>query len=932
MENSDYFSLETEKIFKKLNVSKNGLSVEKAAKRLKEFGPNIIVAKRKRPLILKFFDNFIHLLAIILWVAAGLTFIPKVDMPQLGYAIIIVIVINAVFSFLQEFRAEKALEALKNLIPSYSKVLRSGEIQDILSSQIVPGDIIVLEEGDNITADARLIEAYDIRTNNSVLTGESDPQRKNSDPIHQENADELRLANVVYTGTSVTNGSGRAVVFATGMKTQFGKIASLTQNVKEQLSPLQIEINKTSQILAIIAVGVGILFFILSLFTVKLGFVGAFVFAIGCIVAFVPEGLLPTVTITLAMGVQRMAKRNALIKKLSSVETLGSTTVICTDKTGTLTQNEMTVKEIWADGKNYDLTGVGYNPEGDLFLGSTKLNKEVVSKTLKPIARAMSYCNNARLVVDASTRQWTIKGDPTEGALLVAAKKAGFEYEKEIQDEIRTYLLPFDSRRKRMSSIHNAEEGSIAFVKGAPKEMLSICSKIYLDGNIIELSKKQRDEILAVNDAYARKALRVLAIAYRNLKGLSSPYSTESVEKDLVFIGLAAMMDPPRPEVEAAVNQCYKSGIKIIMITGDYGLTADAIARKTGILRGESKIYLGSDIENMSETQLREALKQENIIFARVSPENKMSIADALKKNGHVVAMTGDGVNDAPALKSADIGIAMGIAGTDVAKEAADMILTDDNFASIVNAIEEGRAVFDNIRRFITYILASNIPEAIPFIAMVLFKIPLPLTVMQILAVDLGTDMLPALALGTEPPEPGIMDRPPRPRNERLLNFKVLVKAYLFLGPIEALMGMLGYFYLYSSRGYNFEMLRVIGVNTKSYINDIIYLQATTMSLAAIIMTQIGNAFACKTNFESVFKTGFFRNKLLLWGILTEIALVNILIYVPHLNRAFNNAPIGITDWLILIAFIPSVLIAEELRKLILKFMKKKQVRVFKAA
>jgi magnesium-transporting ATPase (P-type) len=385
------------------------------------------------------------------------------------------------------------------------------------------------------------------------------------------------------------------------MKTQFGKIANLTQNVKEQLSPLQIEINKTSQILAYIAVGVGVLFFILSLFTVKLGFVAAFAFAIGCIVAFVPEGLLPTVTITLAMGVQRMAKRNAIIKKLSSVETLGSTTVICTDKTGTLTQNEMTVKEMWANGKSYDLTGVGYNPEGNFFLGSTKLNKEDTSKALKPIVRAMSYCNNARLILDTITKQWAIKGDPTEGALLVAAKKAGFEYEVEIQDEIRTYLLPFDSRRKRMSSIHNAEEGLIAFVKGAPKEMLSICSKIYLDGNVIEISKKQRDEILKVNDGYARKALRVLAIAYRDLKDFSSSYSPESVEQDLVFIGLAAMMDPPRLEVEAAVKQCYKSGIKIIMITGDYGLTADAIARKTGIVIGESKIYLGSDIENMSE-------------------------------------------------------------------------------------------------------------------------------------------------------------------------------------------------------------------------------------------------------------------------------------------------------------------------------------------
>jgi P-type Ca2+ transporter type 2C len=916
MNNLHYYSFEKEKLYKELNVTLNGLSDKEAATRLKEYGPNTIIVKRKRPMIFRFLDNFIHLLAIILWVAAALCFIPRVGMPQLGYAIIFVIVINAVFSFLQEYRAEKALEALRNLIPSYSKVLRSGEVKEVLSGELVPGDILILEEGDNISADARLIEAYDIRTNNSVLTGESDPQRKNADSIFEENVDELRLANVVYMGTSVTNGSGRAVVYATGMKTQFGKIANLTQSVKEQLSPLQIEINKTSQILAYIAVGIGILFFILSLFTVKIGFVGAFVFAIGCIVAFVPEGLLPTVTISLAMGVQRMAKRNALIKKLSSVETLGCTTVICTDKTGTLTQNEMTVKEIWASGNSYDVSGVGYTPEGEFYNNSSKLTKEESNKIFKPIARAMSFCNNARLVFDGNIKQWTIKGDPTEGALLVAAKKAGFNYDEEIREEIRTYLLPFDSRRKKMSSIHRTREGTLAFIKGAPKEMLLNCTKIYMNGNVIDLTPKIREEILTENDEYASKALRVLAMAYRDLNSFKAEYNPENVEKDMVFIGLAAMMDPPRPEVEAAVRQCYKSGIKIIMITGDYGLTADAIARKIGIIRGESKIYLGSDIEGMNEEQLREILKLDNIIFARVSPENKMLIAEALKKNGHVVAMTGDGVNDAPALKSADIGIAMGIAGTDVAKEAADMILTDDNFASIVNAIEEGRAVF------ITYILASNIPEAVPFIAMVLFKIPLPLTVMQILAVDVGTDILPALALGTEPPEPGIMNKPPRPRNERLLNFKVLARAYLFLGPIEAAMGMIGYFYLYFSKGYNFSMLQTLGTNPKLYVNDIVYMQATTMSHASIIMTQIGNAFACRTNVESVFKAGFFKNRLLLWGILAEVVIINTLIYVPFFAHVFNHAPLGLTNWFVLIAFIPSVLIAEELRKVVLRRMK----------
>lgn len=928
-----YYTLEKEQVLEELKVSPSGLSEEEAARRLKTYGLNLIVEKRKRPMVLRFFDNFIHLLAVVLWIAAILCFIPRVDMPQLGYAIILVIVINAIFSFMQEYRAEKALEALKKMLPSYSRVIRSGEVKEVLSSELVPGDILVLEEGDNVSADARLIEAFSIRTNNSVLTGESDPQRKITSPILEEAVDPLRLTNVVYMGTSVSSGSGKAVVFATGMNTQFGKIANLTQTVKEQLSPLQKEINKISQILAYIAAGIGILFFVLALIAVKLSFISAFIFAIGCIVAFVPEGLLPTVTLSLAMGVQRMAKRNALIKKLSSVETLGSTTVICTDKTGTLTQNEMTVKEIWAGGKNYEVTRVGYSPFGDFLVDGRKLFDKESADVLKPIARAMSYCNNARLAFDDATELWSIRGDPTEGALLVVAKKTGFDFDNELSNEPRVFLLPFDSRRKRMSSIHDTQNGILAFVKGAPREMLSICSKIDINGKVQELTPSLRKQILDKNDDYARHALRVLAMAYRDLSDFNGEYTVEEVEKDLIFVGLAAMMDPPRPEVEVAVQQCYMSGIKVIMITGDYGLTADAIARKIGIIKGESRIYIGTDLEKMSESELCDVLKQENIIFARVSPEHKMRIAEALKKNGHIVAMTGDGVNDAPALKAADIGIAMGIAGTDVAKEAADMILTDDNFASIVNAIEEGRTVFDNIRRFITYILASNIPEAVPFIAMVLLKIPLPLTVMQILAVDLGTDMLPALALGTEPPEPGTMNKPPRPRTERLLSFKVLARAYLFLGPIEAAVGLFGYFFMYFNNGLNFSNLVALGTSPRTYIGDPLYRQATTMSLASIVMTQIGNGFACRTNLESVFKAGIFKNRLLLWGILTEILLLIGFIYIPFLRFAFGLHPIGWEYWLLLISFIPSVLIADEIRKLIIRaVMQSKRKRVLVAA
>jgi len=527
----NYYELDKEELFKELKVNDNGLSQQEAGRRILEHGPNMIKGKKKRSLFLRFIDNFIHLLAIILWVAAGLCFIPRVDMPQLGYAIILVIIINAVFSFLQEFKAEKALEALKKMIPSYSRVIRDGEVKEVLSADLVPGDILILNEGDNISADARLIESFDIRTNNSVLTGESDPQRKSTVAITGRNVDPLRLTNVVYAGTSVSSGSGKAVVYATGMGSEFGKIASMTQGVKEQLSPLQKEINKASQLLVYIAIGIGLLIFILSLTVVKLGFIVSFVFAIGIIVAFVPEGLLPTVTLALAMGVQRMAKRNALIKKLSSVETLGCTTVICTDKTGTLTQNEMTVREIWLNNKSYDVSGVGYNPAGEILLENNKISAGEKSLIFSKLAKGMSFCNNSRLFVDKDTNNWTIKGDPTEGALLVAAKKTGFDYGAEMNNESRIFMLPFDSNRKRMSSIHETGNGIVAFVKGAPKEVLALCDKIETDGKVIELSQEIRDEIINANDDYAKRALRVLAIACRDLDGYKGEYTVEGVEK-----------------------------------------------------------------------------------------------------------------------------------------------------------------------------------------------------------------------------------------------------------------------------------------------------------------------------------------------------------------------------------------------------------------
>lgn len=926
--------LDRHKLIERLGTSEQGLDHATASERLVRYGPNRIREVKGRPLVIRFLENLYHLFAIMLWVGGALAFIA--DVPELGWTIIAVIFINAAFSFWQEYRAEKATEALKQMIPRNAKVLREGRTQLVPASELVPGDIMVLEEGDAISADGRLIQERELRTDNATLTGESEPVRKTASPHHDPDLTQIEIPNLVFAGTSVAYGTGRAIVFATGMDTQFGKIAELTQSVQAELSPLQKEMGKVVQLVAALAVGLGISFFLLGHFVAGLTVMEGFLFAIGIIVANVPEGLLPTVSLSLAMGVQRMADRHALIKKLSSVETLGSTTVICTDKTGTLTKNEMTVTEMWAQGRRVEVSGGGYEPAGELSIGGHTPTAPQMT-AIQMLLRAAALCNNARLLEpegdDGGT--WSVLGDPTEAALLVAACKGGLDLDNEVVRFPRVFELPFDSVRKRMTTVHTAEEGGragltarrTAFVKGAPSEIIGLCTGYFGPQGVEVFSQQQRAVVEAENDALARDGLRVLAIAYRDLGDDEIDFRPEVTEQDLVFLGLMAMMDPPREEVSAAVEQCRTAGIRVVMITGDYGLTAESIAKRIGIVRTHNaRIITGRDLEVLTSSQLVEELAEDDVLFARVSPEHKMRIAQALKSAGHVVAMTGDGVNDAPALKAADIGIAMGVAGTDVAKEAADMILTDDNFASIVHAIEEGRAVYDNIRRFVSYIFTSNIPELVPFLLMVIFRIPLALTVMQILAVDLGTDMVPALALGTERPEPGIMQRPPRPRNERLLNRRILARSYLFLGSIQAAVCMSAFYFLYWSRGWRpgadlFEFgERVSGSST-------VYILATTMVLGAVVATQIGNAFAQRTTRESVFTVGFVSNRFLLWGIASEIAVFSALAYVPVLQRVFHTGPIGAGDWVYLAALAPTLLVADEIRKLIIRRWDRKGVK-----
>jgi P-type Ca2+ transporter type 2C len=905
-------------IFKLLKTDQNGLSQEEAEQRLKEYGRNELNTVRAKPLILKFAANFTHLMAILLWLGGLIGFIAQ--MPQLGLAIWAVNLINGVFSFWQEYEADKATEALQRMLPTFAKVLRAGVEIRLSADQLVPGDILLLAEGDRISADARVLEEAEFRVDQSALTGESRPVRKHAEAItnNHNNQHRAEIPNLIFAGTSVVTGTAQAVILATGMQTEFGKIAHLTQNVAESISPLQKELGRVTKVISFLASGIGVVFFGLAIGLAGVDLATSFIFAMGMIVAFVPEGMLPTVTLSLAMGVKQMAKRNALVKKLSSVETLGCTTVICTDKTGTLTQNEMTVCNIWLGGRTLEVEGVGYDPNGNILENGCPISAPADPDLHQTLVSA-TLCNDARLIPPhEKMKHWSEIGDPTEAALETVALKGGIEIEEELKTAPRLKELPFDSRRKRMSTIHKIKSERVAYVKGAPRELLALCNYILWQGEIIRLDEALRAQVMAANDNFAGKGLRILAIAKRNLPSDLIDLRIKTVENDLLFLGLVAMSDPPRPEVAGAVEKCQQAGIRIIMITGDYELTAQRIAFKLGIVRNEkASVITGSQLEQLSETDLATALQRE-AIFARVSPEHKLRVVTTLQKMGQIVAVTGDGVNDAPALKKADIGVAMGLAGTDVAKEAADMILTDDNFASIVNAVEIGRAVYNNIRKFATYVFNSNMAEAVPF-ALMLFSrgaIPLPLTVMQVLAIDLGTDMLPAIGLGAEAPEAGIMNRPPRSRQEPLLNPKLLARALLWYGLIEAIAAMSAYFFINWRNGFPAVPLAQEGTT--------LYAMATTMTLAGVVACQVGAVFACRTERLSIFKTGFFTNRLVLIGVGVELILLILLIYFPPFQSIFNTAPLGLVDWLFVLAWTPLIILVDEARK---AWLRHKEVR-----
>jgi calcium-translocating P-type ATPase len=882
-----------EQLLADLGTRHKGLSSREAARRLTQHGFNEVVRRERHSSLHALIRQFTHPLALLLWAAAALAWVAGIAV--LAVAIVLVIVLNAVFAWLQERQAERATEALQAYLPPMARVRRDGAVIEVEARDLVPGDVLLVGEGDRLSADARLVRG-DISVDMAALTGESVPVDRSA-RRSAPSASPLESDDLVFSGTLCVAGEAEAVVYATGMATQLGRIAALSQRLKPEPSPLQREVDRAARIIAAVAVAVGAAFLLIGITVAGLPLDDALTFAIGLLVANVPEGLLPIITLALAVGVRRMARRRALLKRLTAVETLGSTDVICTDKTGTLTEGTMSPRLAWADGVEVPLDG-GAAP------------------ALPALARALVRCSNASVERDGAA--WRRSGDPTETALLIGAAALGEDPERAIakRDARRRTLFAFDGRVKRMSTLDEEDDGRVwLHVKGAPLELLERCTRLLTaHGAERALERPERDAVADAFARYAAQGLRVLGVARR---GDPAASDRDAAERELTFLGLVALEDPPRPGVADAVARCRRANIRIIVISGDHGLTAAAVAHRVGITGPEPTVVTGAEIDALPQEQLDAMLRDtDELIVARSTPETKLHVVDALRAEGHTVAMTGDGVNDAPALQRADIGVAMGASGTEVARESATMVLMDDSFASIVAAIEEGRIVFDNLRKFVTYIFAHSTPEVVPFLLFALSggSIPLPITAVQILAIDLGTETLPALALGREPGEPGLMERPPRRRDRGLLDRPMLTRAWGWLGLLEAALVCGGFLYVLLHAGW----LPGDDVDSGSPLHDE-YLAATTMTFAGITACQVGTALACRTTHTSLRSIGFGSNRLLLWGIAFELLFAAALIYLPPLQALFGTASLGPVEIAILAVFPVVVWGSDELRKWFLR-------------
>ncbi|MFF7795691.1 HAD-IC family P-type ATPase [Streptomyces sp. NPDC007991] len=884
-----------------LGTSRRGLPTAEAQARLEKYGSNELPRTARRAVWRQVGAQFTDLFALVLIVASGITFLAyALEEPrdigtfQLAVAILGVVMLNAGIGFAQEYSAERTAQALEAMVPHTCRVLRDGERLEVPARDLVPGDVVALEAGDAVSADCRVVEAHELAVNNAPLTGESNAVGRTAEPA--ATGPPLEARNCVFMGTDVVAGSGRAVVFGTGAATEFGRIYRLAAAAPRQKTPLQLQVASMARRVAGAALAIGALLFAVRLPTGE-STVTLFVFALGVMVALVPEGLPATLSVSLAIGVRRMARRHALIKQLLAVEALGSTTVVCTDKTGTLTQAEMTVTQVWAGGAPHPVSGVGYEPSGEV----------ADAAPVRELLRVAGLCCNARLVPPTGPREhWRVLGDTTEGALLVVAAKAGLDPGAEEAAAPRVTEFPFDSDRKLMTTVHKTGAGYQACVKGAPGELLARCTDVEWDGRRGLLTGVDRAAVVAASDGLASQGLRVLAVARRALDGPRP--AQEEAESALTLLGLVGMLDPPRPEVTDAVAACRRAGIRVVMVTGDHPLTAEAVARRVGIVRQPDPVVVtGARLDAMDDEALDALLTEPSeLLLCRVSPEHKMRVVTAFQRRGEVVAVTGDGANDAPALKHADIGVAMGASGTDVAREAASMVLLDDSFASIATAVRLGRSVYQNIRKFLIYVFSSNIGELGPILAATFAGFPLvPISAVQILAIDLGSDVMPALALGAERPESDVMDRPPRSRRERLFSTAV-VGRILFLGGIQALGVCAVFFWHIHSSGIPFD----------DFTEDHpVYREAVTLAQGGIVLSQFFVSLAVRTDRQSILKAGLLSNPALLAAGGFGVAFMVAISYLPPLQAVFNTAPLDAADWAVLAGLGTLPLLADEARK-----------------
>ena len=893
-----------------------GLNLTEVEDRLKKYGHNQLEEKEGVSPIMLFLGQFNDFIVWVLIAAAIVSGFMGEWIDAL--AIIAIVIINAIIGFIQEYRAEKSLAALQKMSAPFSKVMRDGEMHSIPSRDIVPGDIVLLEAGDYVPADGRLCSSFSLRTQEASLTGESTPVGKSTEPLENPSLPIGDRENMMFMGTSVTSGKGTCAIIATGMHTELGKIAGLIQEAGKEETPLQRKLEVFGKKLVYLCLGIVTIVFLLELWR-KDPLLEAFLTSVSLAVAAIPEGLPAIVTIALALGVQRMVKRHVLIRKLPSVETLGCATVICSDKTGTLTQNEMTVRKIFANGKTFDVSGTGYTPEGNFTITGISPS-EIDQQSIKNILEIGVLCNNAYLK-QHTNNTWKIIGDPTEGAILSVAGKAGI-WKEELEKRLPLLSeIPFDSDRKKMSTIRSRPDSLLVYEKGAADIILKDCTNIYIEGEIRKLTENDIQSILNENNKMAGAALRVLGTAFKQFGREMINQDPDSIERDMIFAGLLAMMDTPRPEVKDAVVTCCDAGITTVMITGDHKNTARAIGEELGFLGKNSKAIDGIELDNLSDNALEKEVSR-IAVYARVSAEHKLRIVKAWKKLGAVVAMTGDGVNDAPAVKEASIGVSMGITGTDVTKEASDMVITDDNFASIVAAVEEGRGIYDNIKKSIHYLLSCNAGEILTMLFASIFNLPLPLFPIQILWINIATDGLPALALGVDPVDPDIMKRPARRSKEQIVD-KKLGSLIIFQGFIIAFSALFAYlFVLYDTSCATLGCLHW-------FTNEVLPCalsgdldRARTVAFCVMVISQLFHSFNCRNARLSLFKVGVFTNKKLLLATGLSLAMQIAIVYTPYLENVFKVTPLDLKDWVTVFGFSSFTFIIVE----IIKSFKRKNI------